>query len=94
MRVAQLGAHLPMREDFREMKENTHSEKRASNRWIRYSMVAATIVFVGIVDVVRALVRHDIVDAVWVAAIFFVVCPVVIYLGWYSSAPLFGKRPK
>lgn len=69
-----------MNEHVSETTEKMRREQRVPNRWLRYSVALMPTVFVGIVNVVKAVRHHDIVEVFWVAAIFFVVCPSLVFV--------------
>jgi hypothetical protein len=85
-----------MNEDVSAIKENEHPEGRKQNQRIHYSFVAlATSVFVGIVDAIIAVRRHDIEDALCAAVIFFILGPViVVYVGRRSTERRRKNGPK
>jgi hypothetical protein len=75
-----------------EIRENTDPGREAPEWWKRPSIVSVPVVFIGIVDFVKAIRRHDKVDAVWVAAIFFVACPILIFVRSHLRSRLRGRR--
>jgi|ERR1700722_16422421 len=74
-----------------EIRESTHPERVAINWWERPSIIVVPVIFVGAVDLVKAVQRNDWVGAVWVAVIFFFVCPALIFVRSRLRALLRGK---
>lgn len=62
--------------------QSPHDGNRERKWWKNPFVISAPIVFVGLIDLVSALRRHDSHEAIAVSLIFFVLVPIAIFVSY------------